>query len=340
VRPNPSCGLKILFPGIAALLSMLASWQGLAQSSRFRCLCIVFGAILLLDGDLPLAQAQPAPAPLGFQHATATVDGVTIHYVIGGKGPGVVVLHGWPVTAYAWRGVGPELAKRFTVIAPDMPGFGDSGPSLKGYQKRIIADEISGLVHHLGFDSIMLAGHDMGGPVAVSYAAAHPAEVRRLALIETMMPGFGLEDLKASAAWHMGFAQVRDLPETLVAGRERDFLKYFYRRGILRDGALTELDLAEYVRAYSLPGRMSASFEYYRALNADVPAFKELAKAKLAMPVIAIGAGRGIGANADGFRQFAANVTEVTIPDSGHHLPDDNPEALAGILVDFFAGPP
>lgn len=287
-----------------------------------------------------MAQAQPAPAPRGFQHAMATVGGVTFHDVIGGKGPGVVLRHGWPVTAYAWRSVGPQLAKQFTVIAPDMPGFGDSGPSLKGYQKRIIADEISGLVRYLGFNSIALAGHDMGGPVAVSYAAAHPEEVRRLALIEMMMPGFGPEDLKASAAWHMGFAQVRDLPETLVAGRERDFLKYFYRRGILRDGALTELDLAEYVRAYLLPGRMSESFEYYRALAADVPAFKELAKAKLAMPVIAIGAGRGFGANADGFRQFAANVSEMTIPDSGHPLPDDNPEALARILVDFFVNPP
>jgi len=109
------------------------------------------------------------------------------------------MLHGWPVTAYAWHGVGPTLADRFTVIAPDMPSFGDSGPSSKGYEKRFIAEELRELVHRLGFTQILLVGQDMGGLVAFAYAADHPQEVRKLVLVETLVPGFGLEDLKATA---------------------------------------------------------------------------------------------------------------------------------------------
>ena len=185
---------------------------------------------MIVNADNSYDVAVPPPPP-GFRHATAQVDGATIHYLIGGHGPPVMLLHGWPVTAYAWRGVAPALADRFNVIAPDMPGFGDSGASSKGYEKRVIA-------------------------VAFAYAADHPLEVRKLVLVETLLPGFGLEDLKATGAWHMGLAQVPELPETLVAGREGAFLGYFYSRGILRPGAVGEADLAEYLRTYAAPGHM------------------------------------------------------------------------------------
>ena len=279
---------------------------------------------------------QPASAPPGFRNAYTTIDGVRFHYLIGGHGPAVLLLHGWPVTAYAWRHVAPVLAGHFTVIAPDMPGLGDSGPSPLGYGKQIVAREIHGLVRHLGFSSVLLAGHDMGGPVAVAYSFLYPDEVRKLALIETMMPGFGLEDLKAIPAWHIGFAQVPDLPETLVTGRERAFLSYFYRRGMLRKGALAAGDIDEYVRAYSLPGRMSAGFDYYRAMKADIPVFRRFAKHKLTIPVLAVGAEHGIGTNAGEFREFATNVSETTIAGSGHHIPDDQPQVLAQALAGFF----
>lgn len=266
------------------------------------------------------------------------VDGAMIHYLIGGNGPLVVLLHGWPVTAYAWRDLAPVLANRLTVIAPDMPGFGDSGPSSKGYEKRVIAEELRDLVRRLGFTQVLLVGHDMGGPVAFAYAVDHSQEVRKLVLVETLLPGFGLEDLKATGAWHMGLAQVPDLPETLVAGRERAFLSYFYNRGMLRPGAVGEADLAEYLRTYAAPGHMSASFEYYRALKADAPEFRAMAAArKLPMPVLAVGAERGIGSGAASFRPLAEQLSDVTIPTSGHHIPDDQPQALAQALGAFFA---
>lgn len=246
------------------------------------------------------------------------MDGATIHYLIGGHGPPVVLLHGWPVTAYAWRGVMPALVDRFTVIAPDMPGFGDSGPSSKGYEKRAIAEQVRDLMHQLSFTQVLLVGHDMGGPVAFAYAADHPQEVQKLVLVETLLPGFGLEDLKATGAWHIGLAQVPELPETLVAGRERAFLGYFYRRGMLRPGAVGEADLAEYLRTYAAPGHMSASFEYYRALKADIPEFRAMAAThKLSMSVLAVGAERGFGSGAASFRPLAEHLREAIIPGAG-----------------------
>jgi len=228
----------------------------------------------------------PAPAPPGFRHATAQVDGATIHYLIGGHGPPVVLLHG---------------------------------------------------MHQLGFTQVLLVGHDMGGPVAFAYAADHPQEVQKLVLVETLLPGFGLEDLKATGAWHIGLAQVPELPETLVAGRERAFLGYFYRRGMLRAGAVGEADFAEYLRTYAAPGRISASFEYYRALKADAPEFRAMvATHKLSMSVLAVGAERGFGSGAASFRPLAEHLREVIIQGSGHHIPDDQPQALAGALGTFF----
>jgi len=284
--------------------------------------------------------AVPAPAPQGFRHASTQVEGATIHYLIGGRGPPVMLLHGWPVTAYAWRGVAPALADRFTVIAPDMPGFGDSGFSSKGYEKQVIAEEVRDLVRQLGFKDILLVGHDMGGVVAFAYAAEHPQEVRKLALVETLMPGFGLEDLKATGAWHIGLAQVPELPETLVCGREREFLSYFYKRGILRPGAVGEAELSEYFRTYTAPDHMSASFDYYRALKADAPQFRAMVAAqKLPMAVLAVGAERGLGSGADSFRPLVEQLREVIIPASGHHIPDDQPQALAQVLGTFFAEP-
>lgn len=272
----------------------------------------------------------------GFHHSYADVEGARVHYLAGGRGEPLVLLHGWPVTSYAWREVLPLLVDRYAVVAPDMPGFADSGPSPAGYEKRAVARIVRGLVRQLGHERVCLAGHDVGGPVAYAYAAQYRDEVRHLALIETILPGFGLEDLKAVPAWHMGFAMAPGLSEALVAGRERAFLEYFYRRGTTDSGAITSADLAEYVRAYTLPGRMAAGFEYYRALPRDAEQNRVHAHDKLAVPVLAVGAGQGVRTGADLFRPVASDVREAMIADSGHHVPDDRPAELAAVLRGFF----
>lgn len=130
-----------------------------------------------------------------FTHHTAVVNDIRLHYVLGGQGDPVVLLHGWPETWYAWRKVMPALAQQYTVIAPDMRGLGDSDKPATGYDKSTVADDIYQLVRQLGFQRIFLVGHDMGGPVAYAYAAAHPQDVRRFVFVESLLPGIGYEQM-------------------------------------------------------------------------------------------------------------------------------------------------
>jgi alpha-beta hydrolase superfamily lysophospholipase len=124
-----------------------------------------------------------------FSHRTASVNDVQLHYVIGGHGNPVVLLHGWPETWYEWRHVMPALAKNYTVIVPDLPGLGDSSKPTTGYDTKTVAAYIHQLVTQLGFKTIFLVGHDVGAAVAYSYAAANPAEVKRLVVMESAIPG-------------------------------------------------------------------------------------------------------------------------------------------------------
>ena len=209
-------------------------------------------------------------ADVALQHHTARVNDVMIHYVIAGQGEPVVLLHGWPQTWYEWRKIIPALAARYTVIAPDMRGIGDSSRPVSGYDKRTVADDIYQLVRKLGHEKIFLVGHDWGGPVAYAYAVAHPADVRKLVILDVGIPGKSTErafPFRSGGVWHMQFHNVRDLPEALVAGRERIYLTWFYRTAY-NPTAIGEEDIDEYVRCYSAPGAMRAGFEYYRAVFA------------------------------------------------------------------------
>jgi pimeloyl-ACP methyl ester carboxylesterase len=128
-------------------------------------------------------------------HHTAVVNDVRLHYVTAGQGDPVVLLHGWPQTWYEWHRIIPALAARYTVIAPDMRGLGDSARPATGYDKRTVADDIFKLVNQLGFQRIFLVGHDWGGPVAYAYACAHPDDVGRLVILDVAIPGAGLEQI-------------------------------------------------------------------------------------------------------------------------------------------------
>jgi pimeloyl-ACP methyl ester carboxylesterase len=166
-----------------------------------------------------------------FTHETALVNGVRIHYVIGGSGEPVVLLHGFPLTWYYWRKIMPTLAQRYTVIAPDLRGLGDSSKPSSGYDPQTLAEDIHQLVRQLGFQRILLVGHDWGGPVAYAYAyaAANRDEVQKLVILEAVIPVFGQGQQgvlpnTGQAPWHFSFHQVPDVPEALTAGRERLYI--------------------------------------------------------------------------------------------------------------------
>lgn len=274
-----------------------------------------------------------------FSHHTATVNSVRLHYVMGGQGNPIVLLHGWPQTWYAWRRVMPILAEHYTVIAPDVRGYGDSARPSGGYSKRTAALDIYELVQLLGWDRIFLVGHDMGGMVAYAYAANYSNQVRRLVLIDTLIPGFGLEeamDVAKGGSFHFGFHANSLLAETLVKGREREYLSYMIGEYIYNPSAISDTDLDEYVRCYSMPGALWAGFEHYRALLSDGQENRQHFTTKLAMSVLAVvGKGKNAGMP-KALEAIAADVRGEVIDRCGHFIAEERPISLAHQLLDFF----
>lgn len=284
--------------------------------------------------------SEPTMPEASFTHHTALVNGVRLHYVIAGKGDPVVLLHGWPQTWYAWRRVIPTLAERYTVIAPDMRGLGDSSKPTTGYEKRTLAEDIYQLVRGLGFERIFLVSHDLGAMVAHAYAAAHGEDVRRLVVLESSIPGFGLEqamDVSRGGFWHMGFHMARDIAEALVTGRERLYLSYFYKNYAYSPTAIAEADIDEYVRCYSAPGGLRAGFEYYRTFLDDAAYNRSNAKTKLKMPVLALGGETATGSHVlSSLEAVTADVRGGVIERCGHWVPEEQPEYLIEQLLTFF----
>jgi pimeloyl-ACP methyl ester carboxylesterase len=270
-----------------------------------------------------------------FWDHTASVNGIQLHYVIGGQGDPVVLLHGWPQTWYEWRHVMPALAKNYTVIAPDLRGLGQSSKPITGYDGKTTAEDIHQLVTKLGFSDIFLVGHDFGVQVAYSYAAAHPNETKRLVILDVPIAGIGPGG-NITGLWWAQFHNVRDIPEMLVAGHEREYLTWFYRYSC-NPAAITEEDIDEYVSHYSSPGGMRAGFEYYRALSDDIKQNKEYSMAKLPMPVLVLAGECSFGdAALDSMRLLATDVSGSIIPNTGHWIPEERPEFLADQLFKFF----
>jgi pimeloyl-ACP methyl ester carboxylesterase len=276
---------------------------------------------------------------IDYIHYKTTVNGILMHYVIGGKGDAVVLLHGWPETWYEWRNIIPELiANNYTVIAPDMRGLGDSEKPQTGYDTKTLAEDIYQLVKKLGYSKIYLVAHDWGGPVAYSYAAAHPEDVRKMIILDTLLPGFGFEEagsFSPDGIWHFSFHAVRDLPEKLIDGKEDVYLNWFYDR-TYNQSAITPEDREEYIKQYSKPGAMRAGFEYYRAVFEDAEQNKEYAKEKLKIPILTIGGEAAIGNfTTTSFQRVANNVTGITLPNTGHFIPEERPNFLTKQILNF-----
>lgn len=278
---------------------------------------------------------------IDYIHFKTPVNGFLMHYLIGGKGDPVVLLHGWPETWYEWRHIIPELiANNYTVITPDMRGLGDSEKPQTGYDTKTLADDIYQLVKKLGYSKISLVAHDWGGPVAYSYAAAHPNDVNKIVMLDTLLPGFGFEeagDFSQNGIWHFSFHSVRDLPEKLISGKEDMYLNWFYD-WTYNQSAITPEDREEYIRQYSKPGALRAGFEYYRAVFEDAKQNKEYAKVKLDMPILTIGGEQGIGnLTTTTFQMVANNVTGITFPNTGHFIPEESPNLLVKEILNFLS---
>jgi pimeloyl-ACP methyl ester carboxylesterase len=279
-----------------------------------------------------------------FSHHTTSVNGIQLHYVIGGQSEPVVLLHGWPETWYAWHKVMPALAKNYTVIVPDLRGLGDSSKPPTGYDGKTVAEDIHQLVTQLGFKSIFLVGHDIGVFVAYPYTAEHPTEVKGLAVWEAPVPGFFVPG--RPPLWWVLFHQTPDVPEALVQGKEMTYLSWFYQHLAYNPAAITQEAINEYFSHYSAPGGMRAGFEYYRAIPQDAMQNQNYSKTNLTMPVLTLQGGYipVFGGNITmstieyGMKQLAQNVTAITVPNSGHFIAEEQPDVVAKLLNNFFSG--
>ncbi|MGJ5141934.1 alpha/beta fold hydrolase [Bradyrhizobium oligotrophicum] len=293
----------------------------------------------------PFCRVEPSLA--GFTHRFETVDGVRLHYVSGGPPDGevVVLLAGFPESWFAWRKVMPLLGSRYRVIAPDLPGQGDSDRPAEGYDTQALATAVHRLLQQLGLTRYHLVAHDIGAWVAYPYAALFEAEVRSLALLDAGIPGVTLPEAlpfapdRAWRTWHFAFHAVADLPEMLIHGRERDYLAWFLRRKGASPEAFSECDLDEYARVLTKAGGLRAGLAYYRAAALSALQNRELkARGRLKPPVLAVGADQGsIVDMAAPLREVADQVEGITISSCGHYIPEEQPAVLAEELDAFFS---
>lgn len=298
---------------------------------------------------------QPAAVIPGFRSETLAVDGLRLHYWIGGdpEGQPVLLWHGFLSTGYAWRKVARALAEAgLSVLVPDMRGFGDSDKPEgdKGYDARSLAEEFRALVGSLGFGTgrrLIIAAHDMGAPPALLWAADHPEELLGLLYVEgpvmfaevlQKIIAYTPEAAKKGSMWWWLIPLAPGVPERLVAGNERSFLTWFYEGATAKPEAIEPATVDEYLRTFSGREGVLGAMGVYRAAFTSIEQTTPLTRQKITVPVIAMGGVKGLGAKVgEMVKLVAKNVTAQTLPDSGHFMPEECPDEITKQVLSLTA---
>ena len=287
---------------------------------------------------LPASFAMQADAAAqAITSKTAEVDGLKLHYLTAGHGPTVILLHGYTQTSRMWRPIVPLLAEKFTVIAPDLPGIGDSDIPKDGLDMKDAAIRIHALAKSLKIEKARVVGHDIGLMVAYAYAAMYPGEVEKLVVMDAFLPGvegwkpyYNNPDL-----WHFRFHG--STPEALVAGREKIYFAYFWNDlAADKTRSVPPADRQAYVAAYSRPGRMRAAWAYFASWPQTANDFAELAKTKLTMPVLSIAGEKASATTLNAqMKLVATDVTVVVLEGTGHWVMEERPKETIEALMKF-----
>jgi haloacetate dehalogenase len=280
---------------------------------------------------------------LDVTHHTVIANGIRQHYVEAGEGAPVVLLHGFPETHYAWRNQIPVLAQKYRVIAPDLRGYGETEKPASGYDKRTMANDLRALLDELSIDRVALVGHDRGARVATRFAKDHPNRLDRLVVMDNVPTRIVAERLNAQIAkayWFFLFHQVPDLPEALIAGNERAWLRYFFTDWCYDPTAISGEAFEEYVRAYEAPGAVRGAMSDYRANAEDVAQDKVDAHVPIKVPTLALWGSEyyAVGKMFDMpevWRGMAANVRTSAIARAGHLPHEEQPDQVNALLLDF-----
>jgi pimeloyl-ACP methyl ester carboxylesterase len=267
----------------------------------------------------------------------AEVQGVKVHYLTSGHGAPLLLLHGYAETSLMWRPLIPSLAERFTVIAPDLPGIGDSAIPADGLDMKAAAVRIHALMSSLGFQRAEVVGHDIGLMVAYAYAAMYPAETTKLVVMDAFLPGVaGWEAVYNNPGiWHFRFNG--PTPEALVRGRERIYFDYFWNDfAANKTHSIPEADRKAYAAAYARPGRMKAGWAYFVSFNQAAKDFAQLARTPLTMPVLAIGGEKSLGDVLGAqMKSVARDVTVIVLKNTGHWILEENTRETTDALAKF-----
>jgi pimeloyl-ACP methyl ester carboxylesterase len=290
---------------------------------------------------------RPPHLPAGFNRTfhSRFVDtgGLRLHAVIGGEGPPLLLVHGWPENWYAWRRVMPALARDFEVIAVDQRGIGRSDKPARGYDTGTLADDLVALMDALGHERFAVVGHDTGHFISYALAADHPNRVERVALLEVPgppgaipSPPLFLPEPINNKVWHIPFNRVDKVPEQLIRGREDIYFGYEF--AIQAGKKLPREVVRYYVRLVSNPKSLRGSLAFYRAWDATVAQNAQRGSRPLTMPVLAIGGAASWGELVgNDMKLLATNVQSVVIPGTGHWLAEESPRQLLAALTPFLA---
>jgi haloacetate dehalogenase len=292
-------------------------------------------------------QTIPGPGFFpGFKRLTTKTAGATINFVTAGSGPPLLLLHGYPQTHIEWRSVAPQLAKKFTVVAADLRGYGDSSKPSDGenhlnYSKRAMAQDQVEVMAGLGFQKFAVVGHDRGGRVAHRLALDHADRITKLVILD-IVPTYkvlhSVTNELATANFHWWFlTQKAPLPETLIANSAEVWLRSRFER--IPPGILSKEAFAEYLRASTLPGSIHGACEDYRA-GATIDLVHDAADLdhKIACPLLVLWGERGAWPKLynvlDTWKERASNVTGKEVP-SGHFIAEEIPDILMKELNSF-----
>ena len=280
--------------------------------------------------------SPPTPPP-GFTAHERNVNGTRLHYLVGGRGSPVVLLHGFAQTGHMWTPLLAALAEHHTVVVPDLRGAGASAKPRGGYDKKTMAADVHELTRALDLPPATIVGHDIGLMVAYAYAAQFPQDTERVVLMDAFLPGIGnwqdmwlLRDL-----WHFHF--YGETPLALVKGRERIYLEHFWNDFAAdREHSVSEADRRLYAAAYAQPGAVEAGFEWFRNFERDAADNAELGRTHLAMPVLVLAGEKSGGPFlVDQVRLVADDVSGLVVQGSGHWLMDEAPQVVVPAIVEF-----
>lgn len=305
------------------------------MNRTFLSIAVVSSLLYVLA--LPAATVSAQASKTSIESRTAKIDNVQLHYLTAGKGPAVLLLHGYAETSRMWRPIIPMLAQKFTVIAPDLPGIGESSIPSDKIDMIASAERIHGLVRSLGLEKARVVGHDIGLMVAYAYAAKFPAETEKLILMDAFLPGVpGWEPIyNAPNIWHFRFNG--EYPEKLVQGRERIYFEYFWNVFAAdKDHSIPEADRKAYTEAYAKPGRMRAAWTYFASWPQLAKDFAQLSQTKLTMPVLSIGGEKSLGKElGEQAKLVAENATVIVLPNAGHWILEEKPKETTEALENF-----